>query len=444
MLVHNDSKTLRISYFLVVLSLLGLRTVVAEELKLTFENINDFAKTRVFKINVKPPGGGSAVLLAVREENGQQFAYFGTCYHVLSGSIEFSIFDFEQNLVANHKNEDVRILRRWNQDLVIIRVRLDKKLKLNPVDPKKVVPPDKPSALSRPIEGFAIGFPGFERDRLVPLRVRVEGMQYAEFMDILDLKAKRPTGDDTDLRAMKVRFLVDEETRKGMSGGLIVDSQGRFGGLILGKTPDACLISPSEIILAALEVPTKEYKPYNPDIFRSPPPYTTEVTKHMLKGASNEELSKVIDLRLKELQAALDRERQQSIQLLKAASGAAALADFFAKDNPEIQRIASILKNAVNQYDGEPNDPRIRLAKASIAFVEKRYRDVPKIFSKEDAEPLAGFAASGFRLLGNSHLEIEQFDSALEYYHRAQEIEPDNYINTERLGVCFKRPRRDL
>lgn len=242
-----------------------------------FDRALSYAIPRVFSIRTGN-GSGTAVLLKIEESNiGKPVGYFSTCYHVMYKSENFQIYPIgDGNLVTDDK--DSSILAVPALDLVIIRSNLKQGSKfnaLNPLDDNGLCSTDD----SSPIEGFAFGMAGFQTRSLFPARVRLQEIRWADLSGIID--PARVTESDPRL---EIRILGRELTYSGMSGGLIVDKDLKFGGLLLGKMPEPNSIP---IMITARNVrdllnkASKEYYPFDKKLFTSAPPYKDDVLQHM-------------------------------------------------------------------------------------------------------------------------------------------------------------------
>jgi hypothetical protein len=239
----------------------------------------DYAKPRVFAVNTDK-GNGTAVLLKV--DPGGPVGYFATCYHVLHGTTWFKIYPSggAGDEVAGVAGTE--ILARPSIDLVLIKAKLpaggDFK-PLDPFDPNGLASDDDRD----PIDGFVFGVAGVQSRQMYTTGVRIQQIEWADLL---------PGVVDTNLRKrgaprLQVRLLGREVTYAGMSGGLVVDRDRRFGGLLLGRMPEPnaipVMITAPQVRALLDESARGGWTAYAPKDFAAPPPYQKEVLQRMLE-----------------------------------------------------------------------------------------------------------------------------------------------------------------
>lgn len=399
----------------------------------------EFANSRVFRIKAGKRIG-SAVLVALEGKVG----YFATCYHVLHGAENFEIYTFDRRLVTDEKSE-AYMLRRWDRDLVVVRARVNPELQLNPVDLEHVVAVTGPN--DNFPDGYALGFPGDTRD-LWDMRVRIRGTPKS-VQQFIQPDAPAPSGIDVDIESFSVRFLTEEFTLPGMSGGLVVDRQGHFGGLIFGQTERGiCLMLPAEeivkVVNQAQALGGKTLVPFDPALCTVPPPFKIETLAYLVDGAPDKEQLAEIDVLRKQIQILYDKlstERENTNELNKRSAELAqgiqrvvgnieALAE---AGNPEMQRLCSKLDTLLTRFNGPGDLMEIRLAKATLANAQGRYEEPLSLFTAEDelteekqTEALIERLIAVLRIRGDALSGLERHEAALECYEKALRYRPNS------------------
>jgi tetratricopeptide (TPR) repeat protein len=279
--------------FIVLASLCGAPRTFGGDFSQTFSQ-------HVFRI-AAGKNQGSAILL--RDSREPQEAYFVTCYHVLAGADSFEIFKDDQKILQSAHRTSV--LRRWDRDLVAIHGDIKANTVLTPfILSDETVLPDDLTPLR--FEGRAIGFPGIAPSYAWQSRVRFESMRNAKYAGIIDTSAIAPTSVENDIAGFTIRWIGDEITHPGMSGGAVVDTHNRLGGIILGRVHEsACAIIPGSAVLQLLrEARAGRMEPYRPDLFSIPVPFTTSVQSHLSNAKDYHEATLVRQIAdLRELRA---------------------------------------------------------------------------------------------------------------------------------------------
>lgn len=257
----------------------------------TLAECQEYAQARVFSLRTDR-AAGTAVLLKVEDKAAdERFGYFVACYHVLHGATSFDIYPIGKgNSVASHTGSSV--FARRTQDLVILKARLrggPSYEALAPLEPDGMASTNDKEG----IEGFAFGAAGFQSRSLFPSRVRLQEIRPAYVLkDVIDSVNGR---EEAGVEPMEVRFLGNEITYGGMSGGLVIDNHKRFGGLLLGRMPEPNAIpvmltarQVKALFDASLKAPGQAF---DAKLFKAPPPYREAVVKQMQEPWTVNEIS---------------------------------------------------------------------------------------------------------------------------------------------------------
>lgn len=252
----------------------------------------EFGATRVFRIQTDI-NNGSAVLL---DANGGK-ALFATCFHIMSDCQRFALLDISEMPIGT--DGEAEVLRRWDRDLVLIRVPMVGTQSRGGLNPGEV--PIVEGARELP-NGYAFGYANARDLKDVKLRFINRPLVLAD-LDAFEEQTFRPTGDDIDVAGFKVRELSDAITFRGMSGGLVIDEKRRFGGLIFGQlSTGQSLMIPAEDVIetlkqAVVQKATK-FVPFDRSIFRAPPPFSGPVQDDLgiLSLRCEADLSQVAEL----------------------------------------------------------------------------------------------------------------------------------------------------
>jgi tetratricopeptide (TPR) repeat protein len=285
-------------------------------------NPQQYAATRVFKIRASGQNG-SVVLVKLEERDGTKFAYFATCYHVLSGSATFAIYTWDGNKVTD--NTPATVYRRWNQELVVVRVPLTYKGVVDAVSLDDYIKPDTLDSLLASPTGYAIGYPGYDDRKPQYLEVRIDGERTGTdpALNIVNTKAEKPKdGTDVDLSKLELRYLTKERTHPGMSGGLVVDRYGRFAGLIVGSVRrDFCLMIPAHVVVLAVSEASKdpnELPKYDRSLFLVRSPFNEDVEQH-LSSSTNYYADVEQDTLARMLQGLTSAQKEALLENLRAS-----------------------------------------------------------------------------------------------------------------------------
>ncbi|MDG3002422.1 S1 family peptidase [Paludisphaera mucosa] len=204
-----------------------------------------------------PPGrereysSGSAVVVADRLVDGERRLVLATAYHVPCRA--------DRIVVNRHDGRPIAVIEPGSAALCYVdRGRELAFLEVSPnadgaglaaVDLENLVSVPRPDGEPRPIEaGRAFGYPRFRSVPIESRRIDLLGILTAGGLGLV-----RKGGDATpaQLNAADARFrlLGDQATLEGMSGGLAVDLEGRFAGLIYGRRIDQFNLSiPSQVV----------------------------------------------------------------------------------------------------------------------------------------------------------------------------------------------------
>ena len=124
------------------------------------------------------------------------------------------------------------------------------------------------------------GMFGLQTRQVFPAEVRLMQSQFADLLpEVIDPKKVK------DGARLEVRFLGRELTYPGMSGGLAMDKDWKFAGLVLGRMPEPNAIP---VIIRAKQVkevldalPAKQ--PFQPSVVEADPPYKTLTLQRILE-----------------------------------------------------------------------------------------------------------------------------------------------------------------
>ncbi len=228
----------------------------------------------------KAPKGGTAYLLKIAKEDDQCFAYFATCYHVVSDRDQVDLYPTPKCLLPNQPNEAVATFmaserdpqRHGPQSSYKIRLipTLDLVLLRAPTLEKELLQLPEDTAGAALPAAYVFGFPSFDSRRPYPLSVFVaEGSQPA-----IGLGFYQPNAGVDEPR-MEVRFLTREITYPGMSGGPVLDSgSGRYAGMLLGRMPEPAA---APVLLASRQIFEQlgmlDWKAFDPNDLKIDLPY---------------------------------------------------------------------------------------------------------------------------------------------------------------------------
>jgi tetratricopeptide (TPR) repeat protein len=224
-----------------------------------------YAQLRVFKIvskTAKTEESGTAILLHVAKREGpggKDVGTFVTAYHVLQSTRGFSLWDFRNRPVGKSSDATDYYPDRLNE-LAFVRLPLDpaggvqyQHLKLEPaVD---LVSLTGERIANKP--GRAFGFPG-RSGPLEPRTIRfaddVTAKSLGGLVDEKEARKFMKTGGKSAPTGVLFRKLYGDPAADGMSGGLVVGIDERFGGIVVGRQPGEYNVAvPAESVIASWE-----------------------------------------------------------------------------------------------------------------------------------------------------------------------------------------------
>lgn len=220
--------------------------------------------------------GGSAVLLKVRQSKNKRIAYLATCYHVIHNASAIRLYDRKGDYLGDP--ETISVATAPDLDLAFIRCDIPN-VKLTPALDHRIIKHDDQTK----DELLGIGYPFYRRPVLHEARVRLaKSGASGEF----------EAGIFTSSSQLKVRPVLGEPTAPGMSGGIVVDRNNRFAGLVIGRLRDvATFVIPADFVRKQFKLALAketEFKPIKDLNLTEWPesPYTAEV-KEFLQTAKN-------------------------------------------------------------------------------------------------------------------------------------------------------------
>lgn len=194
---------------------------------------------------------GSAVFLKFEGD----FAYLATCYHNIynTKSFELAFSDVKiltDNIIQWKKNEKIissqnknfEVFLQIDNDVVIIRTaRKNIEETWKDYKPSDILK-EESSTYKTQTQGLVFGYPSYDTLNLYPITVRI-GETAGIISAFKGMNWRKGTAPDKNL---KFRFLSENPTAKGMSGGLVLDHKGNFSGLVFGRFPDTVSLAISE------------------------------------------------------------------------------------------------------------------------------------------------------------------------------------------------------
>ena len=235
------------------------------------QDLSDIARKSVLRLKVQRetrPGGangvdekelavGSAVIVSSETVGETKVLLLATAYHVLIRAKEVSVYTHAgENPIAT-LGADARCYVDRSRELAFLEVVLQagEGADLAAIDLARTTPaPDLASDPREKMTGMAFGYARFRSVPIDSCRVDILGVLEAKTLGIVrDGPFSRGKGDQQP-DAMRFRLLGDQATLDGMSGGLALDGEGRFTGLIYGRRTDQFnLVIPANLVLEALE-----------------------------------------------------------------------------------------------------------------------------------------------------------------------------------------------
>jgi hypothetical protein len=217
------------------------------------------AETRVFKFLVETADGvrqGSGILIDIEKPRGKpDMGTFATAYHVLQGVTKVTVVDFKGNMLAESAKESPATAYAARYcELAFVRLELkpanNVNFQLTPLLPRVESPAGKPDIREKPT-GVAFGYSREGAIRLDYSRIEFLGPIAAVRLPGLIDESVPVNVLDPAPSDLNLWLLTDQATLEGMSGGLVVDRQERFGGLVFGRRPDKYnLIVPADEVEA--------------------------------------------------------------------------------------------------------------------------------------------------------------------------------------------------
>lgn len=216
----------------------------------------------VLRLVVKGPaldGGastvdGSAVALALEPPEAPRFLILATAYHVLAGTVSFTVWTPSGTGQIATSTPDTECFVDRSREIVFLRISLTpgQGQGIKPIRPEPAMPaPKRDGPLGPPRAGMAFGYP-YAPHRLDSRRVDFLGEVEAQTIDLVRKIEFRPSKGELPPGLMRFQLLGDQATLEGMSGGLVVDWDERFAGLIYGRRTDQFnLLIPAEQVLDA-------------------------------------------------------------------------------------------------------------------------------------------------------------------------------------------------
>jgi Trypsin-like peptidase domain len=232
---------------------------------------NDYASF-VYGVDAKPTGAiGSATFLC-SNANG---AYFATCYHVLRGAQQFTLWkrDGKNGEVKVADERTMTVVVDRPHDLVLIALPA-----ANGAQQKLGI-----GALTNPLpatkEGpaVALGYPFINRRYRYVSDVFVWGQEKGINLRLVDGSAVMVNQEAH--RPLLVRFLRRENTLPGMSGGPVValETPPRLAGIVFARIPDTQGLCISVDSIQDLYKQRAAAVPFKPQLVTARPPFTEKI-----------------------------------------------------------------------------------------------------------------------------------------------------------------------
>jgi hypothetical protein len=224
-------------------------------------------------LNVQGQSGSGVLIALDPEKEGQpRQATFVTAYHVLYLAQEFKLFDAQGNSLDYDRTPSrVSCFVDRSRELALVRVLLPGtgKTELQPIEPNPTFAPLEEKDRGDDPPGRVFGFADENLTRLHSRRVEIMNEATAPQLDLIRSDVKfEAEADEVDPTAMLFRMLAGQSTSRGMSGGLCVNTEGKFMGILYGRRRDRYnLAIPAFHVVAALDAAGAGWKPFDPKDF---------------------------------------------------------------------------------------------------------------------------------------------------------------------------------
>lgn len=218
-----------------------------------------YAQAHVFKLQVTDADSrntiGSCVLLKVEPaaDGVPPRATFVTAYHVVHRARSLTVRRHD-GLKVNDNQQPIECFPARTRELAFFRVTLAEAARgdvallnlANPLEQLLNLPPPSAGPVAKP-QGMAFGY---SREAAIPLDYsHVEFLNVVSALSLNLVRVVEPLAGEPSPNDMTLMLLTNQPTQAGMSGGLVIDSERRFGGLIYGRDTDRYnLAIPSAIV----------------------------------------------------------------------------------------------------------------------------------------------------------------------------------------------------
>ena len=209
---------------------------------------------QVFRIDAGE-NSGSAVLLKVEHEGNAAYGWFVTCFHVLHKTQGFTISQGGPTIGTHH---DALVHVRNLADLVLIRAKLQQndvaglKPQFSMEDNTEQRLKKSHKASDAQVEGWASGYSFLSSNTKAEVSVRLWG--HRSFSEVVTPDGKLIVTLSDRQRPAFATFLGNEITMPGMSGGVVVTHDGKFGGIVFARIAGVQgLAISADTVLAALD-----------------------------------------------------------------------------------------------------------------------------------------------------------------------------------------------
>lgn len=224
-------------------------------------------------LNVQGQSGSGVLIALDPEKEGQpRKATFVTAYHVLYLAQQFRLFDAQGNSLDYDRTPSrVSCFVDRSRELALVRVLLPGagKTEFKPIAPSPTFAPLDEKGKENDPPGRVFGFADENLTRLDSRRIEIMNEATAPQLDLIRSDVEFEAGaEEVVPTTMLFRMLAGQSTSRGMSGGLCVDSEGRFVGILYGRRRDRYnLAIPPFHVLAALDAAGSGWKPFDPKDF---------------------------------------------------------------------------------------------------------------------------------------------------------------------------------